>query len=107
MSKRTILSDQCKIFNFLRGLKSRLSAITQQVFAVPDTRARRYGWQVTVTHGGFGRRYRDPRFDYLMPCMACNGRGCNPQGTICSACHRTGRLVLDPAAVSQPGRGQP
>lgn len=108
MSDRTTHSDHCKIYSFfLSRLKSRLSAITQQVFAVPDTHARRHGWQVTVTRGGFGRRYRDPRFDYLAPCAACNGRGCNPHGTTCSACHGTGRIVLDPAAVSQPRRGRP
>jgi hypothetical protein len=105
MPHRTTHSDHCKIF--LLWLKSRLSAITQQVFAVPDAHARRHGWQVAVTHGGFGRRYRDPRFDYLAPCTACNGRGYHPYGTTCSACHGTGRIVLDSVAVSQPRRGRP
>ena len=108
MSDRTTHSDHGKIYTlFLFRLKSRLSAITQQVFAVPDTHARRHGWQVTVTRAGFGRRYRDPRFDYLAPCTACNGQGCNLHGTTCSACHGTGRTVLDTTAVSQPRRGQP
>ena len=107
MPHRTTRSDHCKIYGFLLKLKSRLSAIAQQVFAGPDADARRHGWQVTVTHGGFGRSYRDARFDYLVPCMACNGRGYNPRGTTCSACHGTGRIVLDSAAVSRPEQGQP
>lgn len=36
---------------------------TERAFAELDARARRHGWQVTPTHGGFGRCYRDPRFD--------------------------------------------
>jgi hypothetical protein len=107
MPKRTTHSDHYKICTFLLRLKSRLAAATNRIFAAPDTRARRHGWQVTVTHGGFGRRYRDPRFDYLAPCPTCKGRGCRPSRTTCSACHGTGRMVLDPAAVSQLGRGQP
>ena len=89
MPNRTTRGDHCTIYSFLLRLKSRLFAIAQQVFAVSDARARRHGWQVTVTRGGFGRRYRDPRFDFLMPCPACSGRGCNPHGTTCSACHGT------------------
>ena len=37
--------------DFLLWLKSRLSAITEQVFAAPDAHAHRHGWQVAVTHG--------------------------------------------------------
>ncbi len=107
MPHRTTRSDHCKITSLLLRLKSRLSAIAQQVFDGPDADARRHGWQVTVTRSGFGRRYRDARFDYLVPCMPCNGRGDTPRGTTCSACHGTGRIVLDPAAVPRPGRGQP
>lgn len=100
-------SDHGKLCSFLLKLKSSLSATTQQIFAVPDAHADRHGWQVTATHGGLGRSYRDPRFDYLEPCKTCNGRGRNPQGTACAACHGTGRMVLDPAAVLWPRREQP
>ena len=100
MPYRTTHSDHCKISSFLLKLKNRLSAITQQVFAGPDADARQHGWQIIVTHGGFGRRYRDARFDYLVPCVACKGRGSN-------TCGGTGRIILDPATVSRPGRGQP
>jgi hypothetical protein len=107
MSYRTTRSDHCKIYSFLLKLKSCLAAIAQQVFAGPDANARRHGWQIAVTHGGFGRRYRDARFDYLVPCIACNGRSRDPCGTTCPACGGTGRIVLDPVGVSRPGRGQP
>jgi hypothetical protein len=107
MPHRTTHSDHCKIYSLLLKLQSRLSAIARRVFGGPDADARRHGWQITVTHGGLGRRYRDARFDYVVPCNACNGRSDDPCGTTCSACGGTGRIVLDPAAVSRPGRGQP
>jgi hypothetical protein len=84
-----------------------LSAIGNKIFRADDRRARDQGWQIIPRRGGLSRVYRDPRFDRLLPCTACNGRGCNPRGTTCCACHGVGRIVLDPAAVSRPGRGQP
>lgn len=106
MPHRSTHTNYFKIHGFLLWLKSRLSAIPQRVFAAADADARRYGWQVTVTRGGFGRTYRDPRFDYLVACTACSGPGCKSGDTTCSACHGTGRIVLDPAALSRLGRGQ-
>jgi hypothetical protein len=34
-------------------------------FAANDTEAYWWGWQITKTHGGLGRSYRDIRFDTL------------------------------------------
>jgi len=107
MPHRSTHTDHRKIYNFLLKLKGLLAAITQRVFAASDADAHRHGWQVTVTRGGFGRTYRDPRFDCLAECTACNGRGCQPGDTTCSRCHGTGRIVLDPAALSPQGQGQP
>ena len=87
---------------FLRAL----SAIGAKIFRVDDRRARDRGWQVIPRHGGFSRTYRDPRFDYLIPCPACNGRGYNPDRATCPGCRGSGRLVLDSADVTQPRRGQ-
>jgi DnaJ-class molecular chaperone len=106
MPHRSTHTNYRKIYNFLLKLKSPLAAITQRVFAAPAD-AHRHGWQITITRGGFGRTYRDPRFDYLAECTTCNGRGCLPGDTTCSPCHGTGRIVLDPAAFSLQGRGQP
>ena len=95
---RKTLSDQLR-----RGLE----AIGSKIFRADDRRARDRGWQIIPRHGGLSRRYRDPRFDYLIACTACDGRGCHPSGDTCSACRGAGRIVLDAADVSQPGRGRP
>jgi hypothetical protein len=107
MSHRSTHANHFKIHAFSLKLKRFLDAITQQAFDAADADARRHGWQVTSTRGGFGRRYRDPRFDRLVPCTACNGHGCDPRDTSCSACHGTGRIGLDAATLSERGRGQP
>jgi len=92
----------------LTGLLQRgLSAIGNKIFRADDCRARDQRWQIIPRHGGLSRTYRDARFDNLIACTACNGRGCHPRGATCSTCHGTGRIVLDPATVFQPGRGQP
>jgi hypothetical protein len=85
----------------LRGL----SAIGSKIFQADDCRARDRGWQIIPRHSGLSRRYRDPRFDYLNSCTACNGHGCNSGGVTCSGCNGTGRIALGPAAISRPGRG--
>jgi hypothetical protein len=84
-----------------------LSAIGGKTFREEDRWARDHGWQTIPRHGGLSRTYRDPRFDYLTACTACSGRGCDPRGVVCSDCDGTGRVILNPAAVSRPGRGQP
>lgn len=47
--------------------RSRLTALTERLFDDTDTVARELNWQVTATHWGLGRRYRDSRFDALVP----------------------------------------
>jgi hypothetical protein len=44
-------------------------------FAMNDTEAYWRGWQITKTHAGLGRRYRDIRFDTLAACAQCAGAG--------------------------------
>jgi hypothetical protein len=84
-----------------------LSAIGSKIFLTDDCRARDQGWQIIPRHGGLSRRYRDPRFDFLIARAACGGHGCDPLGATCSDCRGTGCIVLNPAAVSWSGRGQP
>jgi hypothetical protein len=89
-----------------------LSSIGGKIFRTDDCHARDRGWQIIPRHGGLSRTYRDPRFDYLIPCPACNGRGYNPDRTTCFGCRGSGRLVLDRAGTTQPRRprrewGQP
>jgi hypothetical protein len=108
MAHRTTCTNCCKTDGFLPKLKNRLARIAQGIFAAPDADARRHGWQVTSTRGGFDRQYRDPRFDRLRACSACKGQGYySGDGTICSACHGTGRIVLDQTTLSERRRGQP
>jgi len=84
-----------------------IGALGSKIFEGGDRRACDRGWQVLPRHNGLSRNYRDPRFDYLTACAACNGRGHKPGGTACSDCDGAGRIVLNPTAISQPGRGQP
>jgi RecJ-like exonuclease len=105
MKDHTTNSDDRKT---LRDLLLRaLSAVGRKIFEEDDRRACDRGWQVVPRHGGLSRNYRDPRFDYLLACTACNGRGRNTCDTACSDCDGTGRVVLSPAAVALSGRGQP
>ena len=46
------------------GIPRRLG---DRLFAMNDTEAYWRGWQITRTHGGAVRRYRDPRFDTIDP----------------------------------------
>jgi hypothetical protein len=51
------------------------------------------GWQTTRTHGGLGRRYRDPAFDSLAECARCRGAGLRAD-VECAGCQGTGRISL-------------
>jgi hypothetical protein len=44
-------------------------------FAVNDTEAHWWGWQIAKTYGGLGRWYRDIRFDTLAACKRCASAG--------------------------------
>ena len=46
-----------------------------RLFAMNDAEAYWRNWQITTTHGGLGRRYRDPQFDALAECSKCGGAG--------------------------------
>lgn len=108
MRHRTTYTNLSKIWK-LQVSRTRLSltALTQRIFAAPDTAARQHGWQVSSTHGGFGRSYRDPRFDTLASCGDCLGRGIRSSGKPCHACRGTGRITVTPAdeAPSSPPKG--
>ena len=72
-----------------------------RLFVMNDTEAYWRGWQMTRTHGGLGRRYRDPRFAALARCRTCNGTGRTADlGTAdhtsyrpCARCRGTGRIT--------------
>ena len=63
-------------------------------FAVNDAEAYWWGWQITKTLGGLGRRYRDIRFDTLAACARCAGAGrCGDE-----PCLGMGRVTLGEAS---------
>ena len=64
-----------------------------RLFAMNDTEAYWRGWQITKTHGGLGRRYRDPQFGTLAECPKCRG-ACVTADLPCLPCLGTGRVTL-------------
>jgi hypothetical protein len=62
-------------------------------FAMDDTEADWWGWQITKTLGGLRRRYRDIRFDTLAGCGQCAGAGVRTDA-LCGPCLGTGRVNL-------------
>jgi len=78
-------------------LLSWLAAIPRRMgdrlFAMNDTEACWRSWQLTRTHGGLGRRYRDPQFDTLAACPKCRGSGVTAD-LLCPPCLGTGRITL-------------
>jgi len=102
MRHRTTYTHLIKIYN---PLATWIRALTQRMFAAPDAAAQHRGWQVSSTHGGFGRSYRDARFDALAACGDCLGRGIKSPGTLCHTCRGTGRITVGPA--DEPPLGPP
>jgi hypothetical protein len=80
-----------------RVLLSWLAAIPRRagdrLFVTNDTEAYWRGWQITRTHRGLARRYRDPRFDTLAECPKCHGAGVTAD-LPCAPCLGTGRITL-------------
>ena len=79
-----------------------LTRLEQRLFGDLDAQARHDGWQVTRLHHGFGRRYRDPRFDLLSSCPGCAGSG-SIAGRPCEPCRGTGRVARVRPRTPAPG----
>ena len=62
-------------------------------FTMNDTEAYWWGWRLTKTLAGVGRRYRDIRFDMLAACARCVGAGVWADAP-CGPCLGTGRITL-------------
>ncbi len=78
------------LLNWLAALPRRLG---DRLFVTNDTEAYWRDWQITKTHGGLARRYRDPRFDTLAECPKCHGAGVTAD-LPCAPCLGTGRITL-------------
>jgi hypothetical protein len=46
-----------------RWLVTQIASAGDLLFRADDDFAESAGWEVSATHGGLGRTYRDPRFD--------------------------------------------
>jgi len=66
-------------------------------FTMSDTEAYWWGWQITKTLAGLGRRYRDIRFGTFAACARCAGAGVWADAP-CGPCLGTGRIA--PGRVS-------
>jgi hypothetical protein len=78
------------LLSWLAAIPRRLG---DRLFAMNDAEAYWHNWQIIRTHGGLGRRYRDPQFDTLAECPKCRGAGVT--GDLpCPPCLGTGRVTL-------------
>ena len=76
------------LLSWLAALPRRLG---DRLFAMNDAEAYWRSWQITRTHGGLGRRYRDASFDALAECPKCQGSGLTADQP-CPPCQGTGRI---------------
>jgi hypothetical protein len=84
----------------LGRLRQVLGAIGDRLYASEDANAQRHGWQITTTHAGLGRIYKDRRFAYLAACLACSGNGhIGPNARGCTSCNGNGRIWLTPGTT--------
>lgn len=77
------------LLSWLAALPRRLG---DRLFAMNDAEAYWRSWQIIRTHGGLGRRYRDPWFDALAECPKCQGSGLTADQP-CPPCQGTGRIA--------------
>jgi hypothetical protein len=78
------------LLSWLAAIPRRLG---DRLFAMNDAEAYWRSWQITRTHGGLGRRYRDPQFGTLAECPKCRGAGVTAD-LPCLPCLGTGRVTL-------------
>jgi hypothetical protein len=78
------------LLSWLAAIPRRLG---DRLFAMNDAEAYWRNWQITRTHAGLGRRYRDPQFGTLAECPKCQGAGVTAD-LPCPPCLGTGRVTL-------------
>jgi hypothetical protein len=87
---RVLAAIGAVLLSWLAAIPRRLG---DRLFTMNDTEACWQSWQITKTHGGLGRRYRDLRFDTLAECPKCRGSGGTADPS-CPPCLGTGRVTL-------------
>jgi uncharacterized paraquat-inducible protein A len=63
------------------------------VFAREDQEASWHAWDVERRDAGLGRRYRDQRFQALVPCPRCHRVSTVADGAVCPQCSAADRLI--------------
>jgi hypothetical protein len=63
------------------------------VFASKDQEAGWHAWDVERRDAGLGRRYRDRRFQALVPCPRCHRVSTAANGGVCTQCSAADRLI--------------
>lgn len=82
--------------NFLRWLEKRL-------FHTDDDKAKARGWEVRAMRSGLGRVYRDPRWNSVFDCLACQGSGTAVDDSDgCAECRGTGVVRLGGLSSGRP-----
>ena len=71
-----------------------LDRAERRLFVADDAAAAARGWEVRRRPGGRGREYRDPRWDMVSACCACDGHGYRGAHD-CDECDATGVVRLD------------
>jgi hypothetical protein len=61
------------------------------IFAGEDAAAHARGWEVSRPPNGFGRIFRDPRWDLISACESCGGAGRTAAG-LCQGCGGHGTI---------------
>lgn len=81
-------------------LRQMISKWDNRIFAAKDAEARVRGWEIARPPKGFGRVYRDPRWDLISACDMCGGGGGSV--TACQSCGGYG-TVRRSLTDSSPG----
>jgi hypothetical protein len=63
------------------------------MFASEDQEATWHAWDVERRDAGLGRRYRDRRFQALVPCPRCHRVSTVADGAVCKQCTAADRLI--------------
>lgn len=82
--------------DILGGIRRLITSAERRIFAGEDAAARHRGWQVSRRSTGFGRIYRDPRWDLISECESCGGDGVSAVEP-CPSCAGRGTVRHDPS----------
>ncbi|MCA1604117.1 MAG: hypothetical protein LC775_01205 [Acidobacteria bacterium] len=86
----------------LRNLRRWLTWWEDWLFAAEDAAARHRGWEISRPQSGFGRIYRDPRWNFITECEQCGGEGGSAIES-CQSCGGRGTVQYSPTDTPHGG----